>query len=156
MTVLSAGPDRLTVPYNRVMAKDLLRDTSTDLDSAELRLLLDERIGGPGQYDGQSENPDKLYLPLAGTSCRIKLTFRDNKIMAIEPGPAFDADQWERISQEIESSILAGPMRVGRDFSFSSFRVEGSWRGDHSGLQILPPPDDAPRAPVERAEHSFV
>src|SRR2546422_11545406 len=94
------------------------------------------------------ENPNKLYLPLADSSCRIRLTFRDKKIAAIEPGPAFDADQWERISQEIERSILAGPMKVGRDFSFSSFRVQGSWRGDRSGLQILPPPDDAPRAPV--------
>src|SRR5260370_24493214 len=138
------------------MANNLLSHTWTNLDSAELRLLLDERVGGPGQYDGRSENPNKLYLPLAGTSCRIKLTFRDDKIVAIEPGPEFDADQWERISQEIERSILASQMRVGRDFSFSSFRVEGSWRGSRSGLQILPPPDDAPRAPVEIAEHPFV
>ena len=127
-----------------------------DLDSAELRILLDERIGGPGQYHGRSENPNVLNLPLAGTSCRISLTFREAKILAIEPGPAFDSAEWERISEEIEKSILTGPMKVGRDFSFSSFRVPGSWKGERSGLHILPPPDDAPRAPVEIAEHPFI
>jgi len=138
------------------MATNLLKDTWTDLDSAELRLLLDERIGRPGQYDDRAQNPNVLCLPLARTSCRIKLTFRDKKIERIEPGPAFDGAEWGRVSQEIEGSILAGPIKVGRDFSFSSFRVEGSWRGGRSGLQILPPPEGTPRAPVELAEHPFV
>ena len=123
---------------------NLLNDRWTGLDSTELRILLNERIGGPGLYDGLAENPNVLYLPLAGKSCRIKLTFRDKKIVAIEPGPAFDPAQWQGISDEIEKSILAGPMKVGRDISFSSFRVLGSWRGQRSRVQILPPPDDAP------------
>ncbi len=134
---------------------NLLRKTWTDLDSFELRLLLNERIGGPGQYDSQSDS-DKFYLPLAGSSCRIQLTFLGNKIVAVEPGPAFNAAEWERLSEEIEKSILAGPTKVGREYSFSSFRVQGSWRGDRSGVQILPPPNDAPRAPVEMADHPFI
>ncbi len=138
------------------MTDNLLRDKWTDLDSAELRLLLDERIGGPGQYHDRSNSPNKLYLPLAGPSCRIALTFREKEIVAIEPGPAFDAAEWERVSEEIEKSILAGPLKVGRDYSFSSFRVAGSWRGERSGVQILPPPDDTPRAHVEMAEHPFI
>jgi hypothetical protein len=73
------------------MSDNLLQDTWTDLDSGELRLFLNERIRGPGQYDGRSNNLNKLYLPLAGASCRIGLMFRDKKIVAIEPGPAFDA-----------------------------------------------------------------
>ena len=32
-------------------AKNLLRETWTNLDSRELRLLLDIRIGSPGQYE---------------------------------------------------------------------------------------------------------
>ena len=96
------------------MRDNLLRNTWTDLDSAELRLLLDERIGGPGQYIDRSGNPNKLYLPLAGPSCRIGLTFRAKRIVAIEPGPAFDAAEWERVSEEIEKAILAGPTKVGR------------------------------------------
>jgi hypothetical protein len=138
------------------MTSNLLSKTWTNLDSFELRLLLDKPIGGPGQYDGLPNNPNKLYLPLAGSSCRIGLTFRDKKIIAIEPGPAFDAAQWERVSEEIEKSLLAGPLKVGREYSFSSFRVLGSWRGDRSGVQILPPPDDAPRAHVEMADHPFI
>ena len=138
------------------MTTNLLSGSWTNLDLAELRLLLDERIGGPGQYQNRSENPDVFHIPLAGNSCRVKLVFRGAKISAIEPGPAFDAAEWKGIGEEIEKSILTGPKKVGRDFSFSSFRVLGSWRGERSGVQILPPPDDAPRAPVEIAEHPFL
>lgn len=138
------------------MTANLLSETWTNLDSYELRLLLNERIGGPGQYHDRSNNPTNFYLPLAGSSCRIGLTFRDKKIVAIEPGPAFDAAEWERVSEEIENSILTGPLKVGREYSFSNFRVPGSWRGDRSGVQILPPPDHAPRAHVEMADHPFI
>ena len=141
---------------NGSMTTNLLRDNWIKLDSAELRLLLDNRIGRPGQFQDRSNNPNKFYLPLAGSSCRICLTFREKKIVTVEPGPAFDADEWEQISEEIETSILAGPTRVGREYSFSSFRVQGWWRGEHSGVQILPPPLDAPRAPVEMAVHPFI
>ena len=98
----------------------------------------------------------KLCLPLAGSSCRIALTFRDTKIVAVEAGPAFDAAEWERITEEIENLILTGPMKVGREYSFSSLRVLGSWHGERCGVQIFPPPDDAPAAHVEMAEHPFI
>ncbi len=136
------------------MTTDLLQSGWTDLDSAELRFILLERIGGPGQYHTRDSNPNTFYLPLAGSSCRIKLTFSDSKqIVGIEPGPAFDAAQWEEVVEEVERT---GPYKVGRDCSFSTFRVDGSWRGRRSGVQILPPPADAPRAPVEMAEHPFI
>jgi hypothetical protein len=144
------------VPGKSSKAINLLRETWTNLDSYELRLLLDARIGGPGQHHGRFDNPEKLHLPLAGSPCRIGLNFRGNKIVAIEPGPAFDLAEWERISEEIDKSILAGPMKVGREYSFSSFRVQGSWRGRRSGVQVLPPPEDAPKAPVEMADHPFI
>jgi len=148
--------DDLMFQEDGTMTDNLLRDSWTDLDSAELRLLLNKRIGGLGQYNDHSNHPNKLYLPLAGSSCRIALTFLKKKIVAIEPGQAFDASEWDRVSEEIENSIRAGPMKVGRDYSFSSFRVPGSWQGERSGVQILPPPDDAPRAHVEMAEHPFI
>src|SRR5438132_4119341 len=136
------------------MTTDLLHSGWTNLDSAELRFILLERFGRPGQYDSRDSNPNTFYLPLAGSSCRIKLTFSDSKqIVAIEPGPAFDAAQWEQVVEEIERT---GPYKVGRDCSFSSFRLAGSWRGKRSGVQILPPAADAPRAPVEMAEHAFI
>ena len=138
------------------MTDNLLSDEWKDLDSAELMLLLYERIGRPGQYDGISSNPNKFYLPLARSSCRVALTFREKKIVAIESGEAFDAAEWMKISKEIEESILAGPLKVGCDYSFSSFRVLGSWRGERSGVQILPPPEGAPRANDEGADHPFI
>jgi hypothetical protein len=136
------------------MTTNLFPQRWADLDPAELRFILLERIGKPGQYDGRDTNPNTFYLPLAGKSCRLKLTFSDsNQIVAVEPGPAFDAAQWEQVVADIEHS---GPIKVGRDCSFSSFRVAGSWRGRRSEIQILPPPADAPRAPFEMAEHPFI
>jgi hypothetical protein len=135
---------------------NLLKETWTNLDSFELRLLLAERIGRPGQYDDRSANPNTFYLPLARAACRIALTFRGKQVAAIEPGTAFDRAEWERISEEIEQSILAGTQKVGREYSFSSLRVTGSWQGKRSGVQILPPPDDAPRADSEVADHPFI
>ncbi len=138
------------------MAENLLREAWANLDSHELKLLLDKRIGGPGQFEGRDANPSKFYLPLAGASCRVALTFRDKGIVAVEPGPAFDVSEWEKITDEIESTILVGPPKVGREYSFSSFRVPGSWRGVRSGVQIFPPSPQAPRASVEMAAHPFI
>jgi hypothetical protein len=114
-------------------AVNLLSETWRNFDSYEFRLLFDEHIGGPGQYDERAGNPNKLYLPLARESCRIELTFSNKKIIAIEPGPAYDSAEWNRISTEISES-LAGSMKTGREYSFSSFRVQGStfWVADSS------------------------
>jgi hypothetical protein len=114
---------------NPVKAKNLLVDTWSDIDSGELRVLLDARIGGPGQYDGRAQNPDKFYLPLGRSSCQIALLFRGNKIVAIERGPAFDPIKWEQISEEIEKTVLTESLGVGREYSFSSYQVHGYWRG---------------------------
>jgi hypothetical protein len=125
-------------------------------DPSELRLLLHQYIGGPGQYDDQSKNPNQWYLPLAGSACRVALTFQDKKIAGIKPGSASDAAEWRRIRRQIDKSLFDVSVKVGRDYSFSSFRVSGSWRGSRSGVQILPPPDAAPSAPYEMAEHPFI
>jgi hypothetical protein len=138
------------------MPENLLHEGWTRLGSYELRLLLDKCIGGPGQYDGQPRDPTRLHLPQARESCKIVLTFKDSEIVRIEPGQAFDVGEWRRISSEIEDLLSAGPIKVGRDYSFSRFRVLGSWRGKSSGVQILPPLDDAPRAPHEAADHPFI
>src|SRR5688572_26972875 len=111
------------------MASNLLRATWSQLDSHELRLLLDQRIGGPGQYEGRNSNPDRIHLPLAGPSCRVTLTYSDRAITSVQPGPAFDQSQWDAIAGEIEAKVLAGAERIGREYSFCSHRVSGSWRG---------------------------
>ena len=69
---------------------NLLRETWANLDSQELRLLLNKRIvGGSGQFDGREANPNKFYLPLARESCRVALTLKDKRIIAVEPGASF-------------------------------------------------------------------
>jgi hypothetical protein len=124
------------------------------VDAAEVRFILLELIGKPGQYNDRDANPYTFYLPLAGPSCRLKLTFSNTKeLVAIEPGPAFDPGQWAEVVEEIEGR---GGRRIGRDCSFSSHRVNGSWRGKRSGIQILPPPADAPQSVFEMAEHPFI
>jgi hypothetical protein len=138
------------------MSTNLLSETFKTFDPFELRILLNEHIGGPGQYDDRATNPNRFYLPLAREACKIVLTFRDRQIISMEPGPAFDASDWERVSGQITKSILDGVKKVGREYSFSGFRVEGSWRGGRSGVQILPPPKEAPRANLEIAEHPFI
>ena len=126
------------------MPRNLIEPTWTDLDSDELRLLLRERFdGGRGQYDGDDE---KLHLPAAGARSRIVLTFADSKIASVEPGVAFDAAEWEGVRQEIQHSLFTGVPKVGRDYSFSLFPVQGSWRGARSGVQILPASEGAPRS----------
>jgi hypothetical protein len=133
---------------------NLLKTSWSDIDPGEIRCILFERIGKPGQYRDVANNPGKFYLPLADGTCRVELTFsEDNQLVAIEPGPAFDAVQWDDIVRDMES---LGPIKVGRDCSFSSYRVKGSWLGSRSGVQILPPPADAPVAPCEMAEHPFI
>ena len=37
--------------------------------------------------------------------------------------------QWEQVVKEIEAT---GPIKAGRDCSFSGYRVPGSWRGERS------------------------
>jgi len=49
---------------------------------------------------------------------------------------------------------MKGPLRVGRDISFNTKGVEGWWRGERSGVQILPAPESAPR--VAGADNPFI
>jgi hypothetical protein len=136
-----------------VPPSDLIRPSWTSSDSHELRILLHEYIGGPGQRDG---DPNQLHLPLAGPTCKVAVTFRDKRIVAIAPGQAYDPIEWENLAHRIEQSLSGGTTEFGRELSFSTFRVNGSWRGAASRVQILPPPDTAPSAPVETAQHPFI
>ena len=84
-----------------------------NLEPTELMILLHERMGGTWQGNISVRRPSKLYIPVAGPTCRVILTFDGPDIIGIEPGPAFDKTQWEQISDEIEKSVLKGPTGVG-------------------------------------------
>lgn len=133
---------------------NLLKSDWNDVDPGELRFVLYEVIGRPGQYFNRRTDPRSFFLPLADATCRVILRFsEENQLVAIERGLAFDKAQWQEVVDEIET---VEPVKVGRECSFSSFRVTGSWTGKTSGVQILPPPADAPVAPFEIAEHPFI
>ncbi len=66
---------------------------------------------------------DRLYLPLAGGTCRLALRFKGNAISAVEPGPAFDPAEWAQINTTIDRLLSAAPDKVGRNIAFSAFRV---------------------------------
>ncbi|MHB8637983.1 MAG: hypothetical protein ACYC96_16105 [Fimbriimonadaceae bacterium] len=126
------------------------------LESAELRIVLRNAFASIGQYDGRVERPDKIFLPEAGPKCRIILTFKEGRVTQVSKGPAFDRAEWARIANEIETSVLVGPSKIARFHAFSSFRVKGSWRGTKSRVQISPPLENMPVAPVELADHPFI
>lgn len=110
------------------MPENLLQPGWSRLDTYELRLLLDEYIGGPGQFDDRAKNPNKFFLPSADPPAQVVLTFRGDEITAIEQGPAFDATNWAALSDAVVKAFN-GPVRVGRDYSFCGLRVTGFWRG---------------------------
>ncbi len=130
---------------------NLYLSTWSDLDSDEMRIFLEERF-----HTGQLLPDGTFAMPLAGESCRISVALRDRKITKITPGPAFDAAEWQQVIDEIERALLTWTPKIGRGFSFSSYRVTGSWTGSRVSIQILPPPESAPNAPVEMAEHPFI
>ena len=80
---------------------NLLPAAWSDVDAAELRFILLEVIGRPGQYDDRDRNPGVFHLPRARDDCQVSLTFDDKQIVGIEPGPAFDP----MISQRSNTSI---------------------------------------------------
>jgi hypothetical protein len=132
---------------------NLLRADWETIDSADLRMLLESRIGGAGQYTGKPGDY-RLYLPLVRT-CKVALRFDGNRVSAIERGSNFDEAEWAKVSAEFDALSVARPDKFGRDIAFSSYRVAGSWRGARSGVQILPPPEGAPTMPYEMGQHPF-
>jgi hypothetical protein len=98
-----------------------------------------------------------LHLPLFSSS-KVALRFDGNRISKITPGPHFDKKQWTDISAELDVLSRARTDRLGREIAFSSYCVDGWWRGARSGVQILPPPEGAPKMPNPEmmGEHPFI
>lgn len=128
------------------------------IDSRELWLLLQARIGGVGEGDDPSLNSYRIHLPVAGKNCKVILTYdrRSHKITSVTRGHSFDEVEWAKIESEIDHGFRSPKTVVGREISFSSRRVSRWWKGTRSKIQILPPPNDAARAGQESAQHPFV
>jgi hypothetical protein len=133
---------------------NLILDAWKQADPAELRILLDKFVGGPGQHE--ASEPNKIYLPLGRDECFVSLRFEGKRVSCIEPGQAFDQTRWNDIIDQINVLLSLGQQQIVRWWTFNTYRVAGSWRGAKSGVQILPPLPDTPVAPVEMADHPFL
>jgi hypothetical protein len=136
-------------------ATNLLRQEWDEIDSSDLRLILESRAGGPGQYHGDQTEKGPLYIPLYG-ACKLILWFKENRVSKIERGAHFDESEWDAVSAELDALVDARADEFGRAIAFSGHRVDGSWRGARSGVQILPVPEGAPTLPQEIGQHPFV
>jgi hypothetical protein len=153
-----AAPELAPAPpvaHRGADSHNLLKPEWSALESDDLRVLIENRIGGPGQSSGEPGD-HRFYLPLAGAACRVAVRFAGTNISAVEPGPAFDALQWSQITDAVDALVHTEPTKIGRNVAFSAIRVTGCWRGERSGVQILPAPADAPAVPTEMGEHPFV
>jgi hypothetical protein len=128
----------------------------TSTQNLSLEQVCSSDVYGPGQYDRRDKNRNAFYLPQARSLCKVKLTFGGKKILAVEPGPAFDPAEWKHIRGDVKKALLSGASKVGREYSFCTFRATGWWRGTRSGVQIIQPPEDAPRVGLEGADHPFI
>ena len=135
---------------------NLFLKTWENLDSNELRLLFNEKIGGAGQVNGGITEGAPFYLPMADDTCQIILKFKEKKIHSITQGKAFDGKIWSEISKQIDDLVNGGQSKVGRQISFSTKPVDGYWRGSNSNIQICPPPQHAPMPNELYAENPFV
>jgi hypothetical protein len=133
---------------------NLILDSWKQVDPSELRILLNEFVGGPGQHETDETN--KIYLPLGRDKCFVSLTFKGNRIRCIEPGRAFDQARWNDITDNINGLLFRGQQQIVRWWTFNTYRVVGFWHGAKSGIQILPPLPDTPNVPIETADHAFI
>ncbi len=128
----------------------------SSLDSTELRLLLNEKIGGSGQVDGDMAQHVPFYLPMADDTCQIILKFKNGKIIRIEQGESFNKESWKEIVFLIDGLLNRGRIKIGRGLGFSSRPVSGYWKGPCSNIQICPPPANAPQTTMHGAQNPFV
>lgn len=130
--------------------KNLLRPNWSDIDSGDLVAVLSQVFGG-----SQLSSEDTVSYPNADEA-RITLRYEEGRIASITPGPEFDTSEWAAVGGRIEKELLESTPAIARNIAFCSYRVHGWWRSDKLPLQILPPPPEAPVAPVELAAHPFV
>lgn len=121
------------------------------LPAWELRLILEMHFGGAA-----GGGDDAIVYTTDGQPALI-VKYSKGAIADVVPAQALLASDVAEITDKIEAGILDKSMgrKVRRDFIFCTQPTVGSWRHRES-LQILPPPDDAPKPPWAVGEHPAV
>ncbi len=91
-----------------------------------------------GQFDSAGDK-DTIYFPQAREYCEFSIKINADRVLQIGPGDSFDAEKWNRLSEEIDLTLMGGTEKIGREYSFAGHRVAGSWRGARSEIQIVAP-----------------
>jgi hypothetical protein len=131
---------------------DLYRRFHVDqLPNWELRFVLEMHFGG-----ATTGADDEIIYTKDGQSM-LTARYSKGKIVELLPTPALQSSDVSEIADKIEADVLDKSMgrKVRRDFIFCTQPTVGRWRHRES-LQILPPPDDAPRPPWAMGEHPAV
>ena len=130
--------------------ENLLRPDWSTVDSGDLIVVLSQTFGG-----SQLATDDTVSYPNADEA-RITIRYEGGRIVTIAPGEAFDAREWESVAARIEDELVESTPAVARRIAFCNYQVKGWWRSGTLGVQILPPPPQAPDAPMAVADHPFV
>jgi len=117
----------------------------------ELRFVLEMHFGG-----ATTGSDDEIVYMRDGQPALV-VKYSKGSIAELVPTPALLSSDVSEIADKIEAGVLDKSMgrRVRRDFIFCTQPTAGSWRHRES-LQILPPPDDAPKPPWAVGEHPAV
>ena len=132
-------------------ADNLLRPGWSDVDPDELQQIIQFAF-----RRGQLAEDGDAVFPEEGDACRVRIQYKGGEVAAVVRGPAFDADEWDRLAKQIEEDLLAWESVYASAIVFSAYPVERSWRSDKLGVQILPAPPKAPRPDMGLGDYPFV
>jgi hypothetical protein len=120
-------------------------------DFAELHWLLLQRFKGAAQ-----PCPDEVVYPGHASQYSVKVRFEDSGILDILAGPNLIASEIKSIGDQIASELLtSNGTRIASVILFAHLPVDG-WYRHGNVLQILPPPEGAPRPAWLMADHPFL
>lgn len=123
----------------------------SEIDPAELHQLLLQRFHG-----ALEPNLGDVVYPGDETQYALKICIRDEGIADILQGPKLTTADLDCLERAIATELLeSSGAQVASTILFSNLPVDG-WFRYRDVLQILPAPDDAPRAGFLLADHPFM
>src|SRR5258708_6155663 len=147
------GVPGFDVNFGSMSTKDLLpRLDVPDLDSGELRMLLDNQFGTPSIYE------KGLTYPGSTLEYALKLVHTGDVLKRLEPGPRFKESDLERLREAVQRELVDSPgQTIARSVALSApWPVVGSFRATSGNFQLLPAPESAPRPPALHGEHPVI
>lgn len=120
-------------------------------DLAELHWLLLQRFRGALQ-----PRTDEVVYPGHADQYSVKVRFVDSQIVDTLQGPNLTGAEIDSLGEQIDTQLLASTgSRVANLILFGHLPVDG-WFRHRDVLQILPPPNGAPRPDCIMADHPFL